>query len=122
MMRWFGRARPALTPCISASGKIIIAPKLFIAATASNTWANTNSWSGASRIATSFGDWRSSVPSLPSGEGWVTSRKPNQLLLGRADSVGDAMTQNDALAAYLGPQLFARLEWSRLNDEQRDAI
>lgn len=32
------------------------------------------------------------------------------------------MTQNDALAAYLGPELFDRLEWSRLNDRQRDAI
>ncbi|HVV34631.1 MAG TPA: hypothetical protein VHC73_15495 [Vitreimonas sp.] len=32
------------------------------------------------------------------------------------------MTQNDALAAYLGPELFERLEWSRLTDGQRDAI
>lgn len=32
------------------------------------------------------------------------------------------MTQNDALAAYLGPELFERLEWSRLNHGQRDAI
>jgi hypothetical protein len=32
------------------------------------------------------------------------------------------MTQNDALAAYLGPELFSRLEWSRLSDAQRDAI
>jgi len=32
------------------------------------------------------------------------------------------MTQNDALAAYLGPELFARLEWAVLNDDQRDAI
>ena len=32
------------------------------------------------------------------------------------------MTHNDALAAYLGPELFERLEWSRLSDGQRDAI
>lgn len=32
------------------------------------------------------------------------------------------MTQNDALAAYLGPELFERLDWSRLSDGQRDAI
>ncbi len=32
------------------------------------------------------------------------------------------MTQNDALAAFLGPELFARLEWSRLTHEQREAI
>jgi hypothetical protein len=32
------------------------------------------------------------------------------------------MTQNDALAAYLGPELFERLDWGRLNDAQRDAI
>lgn len=32
------------------------------------------------------------------------------------------MTQNDALAAYLGPELFARLEWAALSTEQRDAI
>ena len=32
------------------------------------------------------------------------------------------MTQNDALAAYLGPELFERLEWSRLSEGQRDAI
>ncbi|GAN00015.1 hypothetical protein U91I_03678 [alpha proteobacterium U9-1i] len=32
------------------------------------------------------------------------------------------MTQNDALAAYLGPELFARLDWAALNDAQRDAI
>ncbi|MBY0562822.1 MAG: hypothetical protein K2P58_01450 [Hyphomonadaceae bacterium] len=32
------------------------------------------------------------------------------------------MTQNDALAAYLGPELFERLEWSRLTHGQRDAI
>ena len=32
------------------------------------------------------------------------------------------MTQNDALAAYLGPGIFERLEWSRLSHGQRDAI
>ncbi|MBS0386263.1 MAG: hypothetical protein JSS00_13050 [Proteobacteria bacterium] len=32
------------------------------------------------------------------------------------------MTQNDALAAYLGPEIFARLEWSRLSPSQREAI
>jgi hypothetical protein len=32
------------------------------------------------------------------------------------------MTQNDALAALLGPELFDRLEWSRLSHAQRDAI
>jgi hypothetical protein len=32
------------------------------------------------------------------------------------------MTQNDALAAYLGPELFERLEWSRLSESQREAI
>ena len=32
------------------------------------------------------------------------------------------MTQNDALAAYLGPELFERLAWGQLNDVQRDAI
>lgn len=32
------------------------------------------------------------------------------------------MTQNDALAAFLGPELFARLEWGRLNADQREAI
>lgn len=32
------------------------------------------------------------------------------------------MTQNDALAAYLGPELFARLDWAQLNEMQRDAI
>lgn len=32
------------------------------------------------------------------------------------------MTQNDALAAYLGPELFDRLEWDRLNITQREAI
>lgn len=32
------------------------------------------------------------------------------------------MTQNDALAAFLGPELFERLGWGRLNDDQRDAI
>jgi hypothetical protein len=32
------------------------------------------------------------------------------------------MTHNDALAAFLGPELFTRLEWSQLSEEQRDAI
>ena len=32
------------------------------------------------------------------------------------------MTQNDALVAFLGHDLFERLDWSRLNDEQREAI
>lgn len=32
------------------------------------------------------------------------------------------MTQNDALAAYLGPEIFERLEWSRLSLGQREAI
>lgn len=32
------------------------------------------------------------------------------------------MTHNDALAAFLGPELFARLEWSQLSDAQREAI
>ena len=32
------------------------------------------------------------------------------------------MTQNDALAAYLGPDLFMRLEWGQLNDAQHEAI
>jgi hypothetical protein len=32
------------------------------------------------------------------------------------------MTQNDALAAYLGPELFERLDWERLTHPQRDAI
>ncbi len=32
------------------------------------------------------------------------------------------MTHNDALAAYLGPELFARLHWSCLSVEQREAI
>lgn len=32
------------------------------------------------------------------------------------------MTQNDALAAFLGPELFERLQWDRLNHQQRDAI
>jgi hypothetical protein len=32
------------------------------------------------------------------------------------------MTQHDALAAFLGPELFERLEWNRLTLEQRDAI
>jgi hypothetical protein len=32
------------------------------------------------------------------------------------------MTQNDALAAYLGPELFERLQWDRLSEQQREAI
>ena len=32
------------------------------------------------------------------------------------------MTQNDALAAFLGPELFERLDWGRLSHAQRDAI
>jgi hypothetical protein len=32
------------------------------------------------------------------------------------------MTHNDALAAYLGPELFARLAWERLDEGQREAI
>jgi hypothetical protein len=32
------------------------------------------------------------------------------------------VTHNDALAAYLGPELFDRLEWSRLTHAQREAI
>jgi hypothetical protein len=32
------------------------------------------------------------------------------------------MTQNDALAAFLGPEIFERLYWGRLSDMQRDAI
>jgi len=32
------------------------------------------------------------------------------------------MTHNDALAAFLGPELFERLDWGRLSNEQRDAI
>ncbi len=32
------------------------------------------------------------------------------------------MTANDALASYLGPELFYRLGWSELSIEQRDAI
>ncbi len=32
------------------------------------------------------------------------------------------MTQNDALASFLGPELFERLDWGRLSDAQRDAI
>ena len=32
------------------------------------------------------------------------------------------MTHNDALAVFLGPELFARLEWSRLSEAQREAI
>jgi hypothetical protein len=32
------------------------------------------------------------------------------------------MTQNDALASFLGPELFERLDWGRLSETQRDAI
>lgn len=32
------------------------------------------------------------------------------------------MTHNDALAALLGPELFDRLQWSRLSEGQREAI
>lgn len=32
------------------------------------------------------------------------------------------MTHHDALAAFIGPDLFDRLEWSRLDAAQRDAI
>lgn len=32
------------------------------------------------------------------------------------------MTEADALAAYLGPEVFDRLGWRALNDEQREAI
>ncbi|MEZ5995971.1 MAG: hypothetical protein R3C25_09460 [Hyphomonadaceae bacterium] len=32
------------------------------------------------------------------------------------------MTHNDALAALLGPELFERLQWSRLSEGQREAI
>lgn len=32
------------------------------------------------------------------------------------------MTHNDALVAYLGPELFTRLNWTNLSDAQRDAI
>jgi len=32
------------------------------------------------------------------------------------------MTQNDALASFLGPELFERLDWGRLSHAQRDAI
>ncbi|HVK81376.1 MAG TPA: hypothetical protein VM915_12265 [Verrucomicrobiae bacterium] len=32
------------------------------------------------------------------------------------------MTQNDALAAYLGPEIFQRLDWAKLTQTQRDAI
>ena len=32
------------------------------------------------------------------------------------------MTHNDSLAAFLGPELFERLDWGRLSQEQRDAI
>jgi hypothetical protein len=41
-----------------------------------------------------------------------------------ADSFGEyrLVTQTEALAALLGPELFARLAWGALNDEQREAI
>jgi hypothetical protein len=32
------------------------------------------------------------------------------------------MTHNDALAAFLGPEIFDRLAWPQLSLEQRDAI
>lgn len=32
------------------------------------------------------------------------------------------MTHNDALAAFLGPQLFEQLDWKRLSEQQRAAI
>jgi hypothetical protein len=32
------------------------------------------------------------------------------------------MTHTDALAAFIGPELFARLQWSQLTDAQRAAI
>jgi hypothetical protein len=32
------------------------------------------------------------------------------------------MTQNDALAAFLGPEIFERLDWRRLSVAQREAI
>ncbi|MGE0830005.1 MAG: hypothetical protein AB7O04_11710 [Hyphomonadaceae bacterium] len=32
------------------------------------------------------------------------------------------MTECDALAAYLGGDVFNRLDWARLSDEQREAI
>lgn len=32
------------------------------------------------------------------------------------------MTHNDALAAFLGHELFSRLHWSRLDEGQREAI
>jgi len=32
------------------------------------------------------------------------------------------MTHADALAAYLGPEMFERLEWRQLSDMQREAI
>lgn len=32
------------------------------------------------------------------------------------------MTHNDALVAFLGPELFARLDWSQLTEAQREAI
>ena len=32
------------------------------------------------------------------------------------------MTHNDALVALLGPELFVRLDWSRLSEDQREAI
>lgn len=35
---------------------------------------------------------------------------------------GDAVTHNDALAALLGPELFAQLAWSELCEAQREAI
>ena len=44
------------------------------------------------------------------------------MAFGRLDSVGTGMTHNDARAAFLGPELFERLDWGRLSAEQRDAI
>src|SRR5690606_20728192 len=45
------------------------------------------------------------------------------IVFGRLDSVwGHGMTQNDALAAYLGPEIFERLDWAKLTHAQRDAI
>jgi hypothetical protein len=32
------------------------------------------------------------------------------------------MTHNDAIAAFLGPDLFTRLEWQALSEAQREAI
>lgn len=32
------------------------------------------------------------------------------------------MTHNDALVAFLGPEIFERLHWSELSELQRDAI